>query len=221
VKIAPLILDQGQRRIAPHRESESAMMSASPLPTFHIPEGTCIAQAQPPMGQPVTLQSPARAVMTDLTHVRAATIAPQMALAQARDTMIHQGVRLLFVVSEMPCVDGLITSKDLEGERPMQLINQRGVKYDELTVADVMTPLSALDAVDLEDLAHATVAHVVATLKQLGRHHLIVLQKAGSGHGPRVRGIISVTQVERQLGHCIDLLETAGNFSEIQASLAA
>ena len=34
------------------------------LPTFRFPEGTCIAQAQPPMGQPVTLASPARAVMT-------------------------------------------------------------------------------------------------------------------------------------------------------------
>ncbi len=197
------------------------MLSATPLPTFHIPPGACIAQAQPPMGQPVTLQSPARAVMTDLTHVRAATIAPDMGLAQARQTMIHQGVRLLFVVSAMPGVDGLITSKDLEGERPMQLINRRGVRYDELTVADVMTPLSALEAIDLEDLAHATVGHVVATLKQLGRHHLIVLQKAGSGHGPRVRGVISVTQVERQLGHSIELLETAGNFSEIQASLTA
>lgn len=196
-------------------------MSASTLPTFHIPEGTCIAQAQPPMGQPVTLASPARAVMTDLTHVRAATVAPEAGLAQARDTMIHQGVRLLFVVRDMPCVEGLITSKDLEGERPLQIISQRGVKYEELSVADVMTPLAALDALDLEDLAHATVAHVVATLKHLGRHHLIVVQKAGSGHGPRVRGVISVTQVERQLGHSIDLIETAGNFAEIQATLAS
>ncbi len=196
-------------------------MSASTLSTYHIPEGTCIAQAQPPSGQPVTLASPARAVMTDLTHVRAATIAPDMALAQARQTMIHQGVRLLFVISEMPCVDGLITSTDLEGERPMQIINQRGVKYDDLMVADVMSPLAALDALDLEDLAHADVAKVVATFKRVGRRHLVVVQKAGSGHGPRVRGVISVAQVERQLGRSIDMVETAGNFAEIRSLLAA
>jgi len=190
------------------------------LPTFRFPEGTCIAQAQPPSGVPVTLESPGRAVMTDLTHVRAATIAPDMPLAQARQTMIHQGVRLLFVVSEMPCVDGLITSTDLEGERPMQVIGRRGVKYEELLVSDVMSPLATLDAIDLEELAHANVAKVVGTLKQLGRRHMLVVQKAGSGQGPRVRGVISQTQIERQLGRPIDVVELAGNFAEISTSLA-
>lgn len=190
------------------------------LTSFRFPEGTCIAQAQPPSGQHVTLDSPGRSVMTDLTHVRAATIAPDMPLSQARQTMIHQGVRLLFVVSEMPCVDGLITSTDLEGERPMQQLTKRRVKYEELMVSDVMSPLSALDAIDLEELAHADVAKVVATLKQLGRRHMLVVQKAGSGHGPRVRGVISQTQIERQLGHSIDVMEMAGNFAEITASLA-
>ncbi len=191
------------------------------LSTFRFPEGTCIAQAQPHMGVSVTLASPGRAVMTDLTHVRAATIRPDMPLAEARQTMIHQGVRLLFVVSEMPCVDGLITSTDLEGERPMQQIARRGVKYEELVVADVMSPLVTLDAIDLEDLAHADVGKVVATLKQLGRRHMLVVQKAGTGHGPRVRGVISQTQIERQLGQPIALVETAGNFAEISQSLAA
>lgn len=191
------------------------------LPTFRFPEGTCIAQAQPHTGVPVTLDSPGRAVMTDLTHVRAATIAPDTPLTEARQTMIHQGVRLLFVVAEMPCVDGLITSTDLEGERPMQQIARRGVRYEDLVVADVMSPLATLDAIDLDDLSHATVGKVVATLKQVGRRHLIVFQKAGTGHGPRVRGVISQTQIERQLGQRIDMVETAGNFAEISATLAA
>lgn len=191
------------------------------LPTFRFPEGTCIAQAQPHTGVPVTLESPGRAVMTDLTHVRAATIAPDTPLTEARQTMIHQGVRLLFVVAEMPCVDGLITSTDLEGERPMQQIARRGVRYEDLVVADVMSPLATLDAIDLDDLSHATVGKVVATLKQVGRRHLIVFQKAGTGHGPRVRGVISQTQIERQLGQRIDMVETAGNFAEISATLGA
>jgi CBS domain-containing protein len=173
------------------------------------------------MGQPVTMSSPARSVMTDLTHERAATVSPDMSLKQARQVMIHQGVRLLFVVSEMPDVDGLITSTDLEGERPMQVINQRGVHYDDLRVLDVMSPLTSLDAVDLEDLAHADVAKVVATLKRLGRRHMLVVQRAGSHHGPQVRGVISHSQIERQLGQSIELVEVAANFAELSVSLAA
>lgn len=190
------------------------------LTTFRFPAGTRIAQAQPPSGVPVTLSSPGRSVMTDLTHVRAATIAPDMPLAQARQTMIYQGVRLLFVVDDMPDVSGLITSTDLEGERPMQVISRRGVRYEDLVVADVMSPLSALDAIGLEELAHADVAKVVATLKQVGRRHLLVVQQAGHDHGPRVRGVISQAQIERQLGRPLGMIETANNFAEISASLA-
>jgi len=191
------------------------------LRTFRFPEDACIAQAQPPMGVPVTPASPARAVMTDLTHVRAATIAPDMRLTEARQTMIHQGVRLLFVVREMPCVDGLITSTDLEGERPTQVISARSLRYEDLTVADVMSPLPSLDAIDLEDLSHANVAQVIDTLKQVGRRHLIVVQKAGQGHGPRVRGVISLSQIERQLGQTIGLVDTSEIYRETRSTLAA
>lgn len=196
-------------------------MSHQALATFRFPEGTCIAQAALRSAAPVTLESPGTAVMTDLTEVRAATIAPEESLARARQTMIHQGVRLLFVVSEMPCIDGVITSYDLEGERPMQVINQRCVRYEELVVADVMTPLSQLDAIDYAQLVKANVAQVVATLKQVGRRHLLVVEQAGAGHGPRVRGLISYTQIERQLGQPIDVLDLANSFADIRATLAA
>ena len=38
---------------------------------------------------------------------------------------------------------------------------------------------------------------------------------------PRVRGVISQTQIERQLGQRIDMVETAGSFAEISATLGA
>jgi CBS domain-containing protein len=206
--------------VPPFQEGERTV-NHSILSTFRFPEGTCIPQAQPLMGQPVTLESPGMAVMTDLTAVRAATISPDTPLTQARQTMIHQGVRLLFVVSNMPCVDGLITSTDLEGERPMQVINQRGVKYEELAVTDVMSPLSALDAIDFDELGHATVAKVIATLKHVGRRHMLVVERARASSPARVRGVVSHTQIERQLGQPLDLLDLAGTFAEIRQSLAA
>ena len=195
-------------------------MNQGILPTFHLSEGTRIAQAQPPTGQPVTLQSPGRSVMTDLTHVRAATVAPDTPLAEARQTMILQGVRLLFVVRQAPGVEGLITSTDLEGERAMKVIARRGIHFDELVVSDVMSPLATLEAIDLDDLARASVGEVVHTLAHVGRRHMIVIQKNVHGEGPRIRGVISVAQIERQLGRPIEMMETASNFAEISSSLA-
>ena len=80
-------------------------MPNSALPNFRLSAGTSTAQAQPPRQERVTLESPGMAVMTDLTQVRAATVQPDSGLEQAELMMIHQGVRLLFVVTEMPGVD--------------------------------------------------------------------------------------------------------------------
>jgi predicted transcriptional regulator len=195
-------------------------MSHSILPTFRFPPGTSIAQSQVQQFRPVTAQSPALEVMTDLTQVRAATVAPGSALAQAEQSMIHQGVRLLFVVRSMPSVDGIIAAGDLHGERPMRLVHQRSVKYEELTVEDVMTPLSAIDAVDYGALRHASVAELVDTLVHSGQQHLLVIEHASAAAPVRIRGIISKTQVERQLGAQLLSSEIATSFSEIGKALS-
>lgn len=195
-------------------------MARQSLPTFRFPPGASIAQAQPPQHASVTAQSPALEVMTDLTTVRAATVAPGSALAQAELSMIHQGVRLLFVVSSMPSVDGIITAGDLHGERPMRLVHQRGLMYEELTVGDVMTPLSAINAVDYAALKHASVADVVDTLLHSSQPHLLVIEQASAAAPVRIRGIVSKTQIERQLGAQLLSSGIATSFAEIEQALS-
>jgi CBS domain-containing protein len=194
------------------------MTNDSALPTFHFSRGTSIAQAEPRPIPHVTPTSPALDVMTDLTTVRAATTTPDATLLQAEQLMIHQGVRLLFVVSAMPSVAGLITATDLQGDKPMRVVQQRNVHHDEVTVADVMTELAHLDAVQYDDLRHATVSNVIATMKKVGRHHLLVVQGSGKTESI-IRGVISSSQVERQLGVHFEVLETANTFAEIRRAL--
>ncbi|OGB68156.1 MAG: hypothetical protein A2496_00035, partial [Burkholderiales bacterium RIFOXYC12_FULL_60_6] len=153
-------------------------MHATALSTFRFSANTCIPQAQPKAQGAVTEQSPGTEVMTDLASVKAATIDPHISLDQAEQAMIHQGVRSLFVVSGFPCVDGLITLADLVGEKPMRLVNERHIRRQDLSVADVMTPLSKLDALDYEELKSSTVAQVIATFKKLKHSHLLVVQAA-------------------------------------------
>ena len=195
------------------------MHPEAPLPSFRLAPGVSMIQASPWVTATVTLDSPALDVMTDLTRVKAATIAPEQTLQQAEQTMIYQGVRMLFVVSQMPTLEGLITSTDLSGERPMSLVHARNLRFDEIRVADVMTELSMLDAIDYDTMGSASVSNVVATLKRVGRNHLLVVQAASHGAPRRVRGVISRSQVERQLGQLIDVAPVASNFSEVERAL--
>ena len=190
------------------------------LPTFRLEPGLAIAQAQPWHTAPVTLDSPALEIMTDLTQVKAALTSPMTTLRQAEQMMIFQGVRMLFVVTDMPSIEGLVTATDLHGERQMRLTHERSVHYDDLCVADVMTGLSALDAIDFDLMRNAAVGDVIATLKRFGRNHLLVVQRATDPTPRQVRGIISRAQIERQLGVAIAITPIASSFAEIERALS-
>ena len=195
------------------------MSQDSRLPTFRVEPGTSIAQAEPWNTHRVTLDSPALEVMTDLTLVKAGTVSPTTGLRQAEKTMIYLGVRMLFVVSEMPTIEGLITSTDLRGDKQMRVVSERHLRFDELCVADVMNEVSLLDAVDHARIRTARVGHLVATLRHLGRNHLLVVEHFGAQASHRVRGVISRAQIERQLGTTIEITPIANSFSEIERAL--
>jgi CBS domain-containing protein len=196
------------------------MNPAAALTTRRLERGTAITQAQPWQSAPVNPDSPALAVMTDLALVKAATTSPSTSLREAEQIMIYQGVRMLFVVTEMPSIEGLITTTDLRGDRQLRVVHDRHMRYDELCVADVMTPLAMLDAIDFAEMKSATVSNMIATLKQFGRNHLLVVEGAADTGRQRVRGVISRAQIERQLGTVIDVTEVASSFAELGQMLA-
>ncbi len=167
----------------------------------------------------VTLDSPALDVMTDFAQVPAATIEQSASLAAANEHMITRGVRSLFVTAADGRVLGLITTTDLLGEAPVRAGHARGVKRHELLVGDVMTPAEAIEALRLEDVRAAKVGHVVASLKQAGRHHELVAETVAGG-AVRIRGMFSASQIARQLGVPLQISELARTFAEIEQALA-
>lgn len=168
----------------------------------------------------VDADSPAVEVMTDLQDISAATIRPDASLAEATQIMIARGVRLLFVVEKGMGFVGLITARDTVGERPVKLIREQGGKHCELRVRDLMISSAQIDVLDYNDVLHAEVGHIVATLKYFGRQHALVVDVDPLTGGEMVRGIFSATQIGRQLGMLVQPFEVAKTFAEIEAELA-
>ena len=168
----------------------------------------------------VVLESPALTVMTDLTRVSPATIGPDVSIDDANRFMMRRGVRLLLVADEREDLLGVISATDILGERSMSVAAGRGMRRGELAVADVMTPAERVEVIALADIEGARVGHVVATLLHAGRQHaLVVDSETGSGR-VMVRGILSLSQVARQLGEPLQLSEVARTFAEIEAVLS-
>lgn len=195
------------------------MHEPNSLPTFRLQTRIELAQTETPNDSPVTIDSPAIRVMTDLLQVKAATIRSSMSLAEAALSMSSQDIHLLFVVDKMPTLMGLVTTRDLHGVKPMQIVQALNIRYNELTVAHVMTSLDKLEAIDYEHLRYATVGDTITTLKHLGRSHLLVVEEYGSDAQRRVRGLVSLSQIERQLGERIEVARVANSFAEIERAL--
>lgn len=163
--------------------------------------------------------SPATDVMTDLTKVAAITISPCATLDQAQERMIASGVRLLLVTNQRNHILGLITTTDLQSERPMQYLKEVGGKREDIFVRDIMTPQDQLEVLFMNDVSKAQVGDVVETLKRVGRQHALVVDVEDDA--PSVRGIFSTKQLGMQLGVGIETSEIAKTFAELEAALSA
>lgn len=88
----------------------------------------------------VTIDSPALDVMTDLKRIQAVTIGPDATLGAVNKAMMRNTVRSLLVADEKRCILGVITSTDTLGEKPMQIVRERGIRHEDVLARDIMTP---------------------------------------------------------------------------------
>ncbi|HEX7385480.1 MAG TPA: CBS domain-containing protein [Burkholderiaceae bacterium] len=200
-----------------------------PLPILELGENAGFrrpVQAQPAR---VTRESRALEVMTDLTRASPATIRPQAPVEGANHYMLSRGVRLLLVVDESEAVLGVVTATDVLGERALRAALELGVPRGELKVSDIMTPARQIEVIALAEIEGARVGHVLKTFERAARQHMLVvdtdvlpakslldkpLQRT------MVRGVLSLSQLARQLGVPLPGGEVARTFSDIEAALS-
>lgn len=189
-----------------------------PIQQFRLRSGACEI-TDPWSTVKVTMSSPAIEVMTDLRRIPAATISSDVSLAETNQSMILRGVRLLFVTDSSRRVVGVVTANDLLGEKPTRVAGERLMRHEELTVRDIMVAAEDLDAVYLADVLRSEVGHIVATLKDCGRQHALVIEAESDGV-MTVRGIFSASQIARQMGIPLHTTAVARTFAEIEAAIA-
>ena len=189
-----------------------------PLASHVMARTTYQQPVLPPMPH-VGLEDAAVHVMTDFRRVRAITVPATVSMDYASQRMRANRVHLLLVTDERNTIVGLITSTDIEGERPLVRMRENGVRREELSVADIMTPSERIEVIEMADVARARVGHVVATLKAVGRKHALVVDREPSGH-PIVRGLFAASQIGLQLGEPFDPAEIARSFADVEMALA-
>jgi CBS domain containing-hemolysin-like protein len=164
---------------------------------------TSFARPKPPP-RVVHLDDPAVSVMTDFREVTVLSIGPSETIHFALEKMRYVGVRLLLVVNEECDVIGLITTNDIQTEKPVRVAEDRGISHSEITVEMVMTPQERITVLDMLTVEKAEVGHIIATLRKLERQHGLVVDVDEMTGEQEIRGMFSATQIAKQLGHTVE-----------------
>lgn len=164
---------------------------------------------------PATLHSPAVEVLTDFSLTRPVTVSDVTQIDEALELMKSQHVRLLFAQDNQGNFNGIVTAADVMGRKVMAFMQRDGVSRDQVQVRHIMLGKLHIRALTYEQVRDAKVGDIMLTLKGSGDQHVIVLDE-GSAGVPRIRGIISSSDISRRLRIGFDVMYEAKTFAEIE-----
>ena len=183
-----------------------------------LPLTTVAGQPQlPQASQTATLTDPAVSQMTDLRLAPCVKVDHRDGIAPTLHVMHRAGVRMAFVTGIAGELIGLVTSDDLQGERPMLRAMADHVCVEELTLDQVMTSRSEWRVVDAWQIEHCRLGNVAATMREHGLRYLLVVERdAGS---TQIRGLFSARRLELVLGVELGSGPLTRSFAELEAVL--
>jgi CBS domain-containing protein len=151
-------------------------------------------------GQPIELGDPAIYAITDFKRDYPMTVDAERQIDEALSDMIRLGVRALLVSKDQRLV-GLVTSYDIQGERPIQFLQGSNYsRHQDIRVVDVMTPWDELEALDWESVETARASDLLAVFEHTNRTHLLVIEVEKKTSRCTVRALASRARLLRQLG---------------------
>jgi CBS domain-containing protein len=192
------------RRLREHAEHADghevlcSMKSASLIPTTNFNEAV-LPRRSVSDGQFLDPGDPAIHAITDFTREHPVTVDDDRQIDDALGDMIHLGVRALLVMREQRIV-GLITSYDIQGERPLQFLQTSNYRrHQDIRVGHVMTPWDELLALDWDGIQSARAGDLLQMLDEAGLTHLLVIERGKKNGSPIVRALVSRARLARQL----------------------
>jgi len=188
------------------------------IPQVALTKPTPIKQPYNSYETEINEQSPALKVITDLNQVSPAMTRPNVPLKKANRQMIERAIRMLFVVDEDEQLQGIITSYDILGEKPIKYMQRVGCSSDEICVKDLMTPIGVIQVLDHSEVEFAQVGNLITTLKRSGRHHALVAERQADGK-QIISGIFSLSHINRLMNTHVEVVEVASTFAEVEYAL--
>lgn len=188
------------------------------LPTLALSSNNTYSHP-PYMPELIHLDDPATQILIDFETQQPAVVEPKQPINEVMVDMKALGIHLMPVVQDERII-GLISSEDILGEKPMQLMQDRRITREEVLVNMVMTPADQLLAIEYDEISHSRVGHVLSTLNEAKQHYALVVDVGqGSAHHT-VHGLIYFYDIIKRLDKdVVTELRQARNLLELNRLL--
>ncbi|WP_170221828.1 CBS domain-containing protein [Neptunomonas concharum] len=167
--------------------------------------------ARPGTPSEYTLDTPAINIMTDFERVQPLLMEKNVSIDDARSMMKRMHVRSILVIDKDENFRGLLTLADLESRLAMSIATSAGLKREDISIKEVMTPREKLHAVPLHEISHAKIGDLLQTLQHVGTPHILVVDTLKH----EIRGVIASSDIARRLKIPVDVSKRAASFSEV------
>jgi CBS domain-containing protein len=168
----------------------------APRATITLPPDTVVTHPEK-LPELVYDDDPATTVFTDFTKEHPVTIKPDASIDQALERMKYSGLCVLLVLDTDKRLLGEIIADDIMGEKPVRLAESMGISHREITVEMMMVPREEVRVLEIGHLHGARVGHIIATLHELERRYLLVIENGS------IQGLFAAGPIGRQLGRNI------------------
>ncbi|NOU52508.1 CBS domain-containing protein [Pseudoalteromonas sp. JBTF-M23] len=163
----------------------------------------------------ISLDSPASEAMHGFHQVPPQLIDSSTGLNDALLIMEQTHMRISFVVDSHNNMLGIISKARLSSSYVLKISAKTGISRADMTVVDVMIPLSSLSSVNELAVRSARVGDIVKSMEMGGHEHLLVVSQAPE----RICGYFDLIDISRMVGYQLNQVKSANSFSEIVDSL--
>lgn len=162
----------------------------------------------------ITLSSPAISVFMDYTVFQPMSLDPGVSVDDASTAMKHSHTNLKLIADRDNYLLGIVSLRDINSVKVLSTASAMGVSREDLSVKDLMTPVSQLKYIKRDLLDKTTVSDLVGALESNKQRFLVVVDSNES-----LCGLICADEIARLLGKQLDTLPVAHDFNEVFSAL--
>jgi CBS-domain-containing membrane protein len=176
---------------------------------------------QPPALPEVThIQDTALSVMVNFKYHTPPVISAHQSLEEAQVEMRIYYLPVLIVTDSERNIIGVVTSEDILGEKPVKISHEKRIPRSEIEVEMVMMPVRHSVFLEIEDLTHMRVGHIIQTFRETKQHVLLVVKTDPDTQVKKLSGLFSASLISRQLDKdLMQVLSEAQSIAELQHDL--